>query len=129
MFSGMFSMALSLRSGWLLVSVLAVGSLVSPASAQTANELLQNPQGNDLQGSINNGSFSVLNLVNQINLSGGTSAAQFEANQQRNLNQEFANFRDRQRQPVGPEVLTPPANNGSPTSQPAIPQQDNSPAQ
>ncbi len=108
------------------LAVLALMSCVSsgvalPANAQSAAEVLQNPQSGNLQQDLNGGNFNVLNLVNQAVLrGGGQTPEQFNQGQQRNLNDAVANFRQQQQLQIGPQIIQPgAAQNPAAAPQPA----------
>jgi hypothetical protein len=60
-----------------------------------------------------------MNLINRIQLQGGRSSGEFAAEQQENLNSAAAEFRDKQRQQIQPQVqpIVPPATEAQPAAQ------------
>jgi hypothetical protein len=116
---------------WMLISWMGIGAtmfLVTQRTlAQTVTssplEDFQQNNPNDLSSVLNNnsgvGGASLMNLINRIQLQGGRSSGEFAAEQQENLNSAAAEFRDKQRQQIQPQVqpIVPPATEAQPAAQ------------
>jgi len=82
-----------------------------PVTAQTAQDLEQaNQDFNDVfSGGEGNGSGSLLNLLNRMQLLNGRSPGEFAAEQNESLNSEFERFRQEQQEKLGAPGTTPAA--------------------
>lgn len=109
-------------TSWIVAgATLLLGTQVlisQPATAQTAQDLEQaNQDFNDVfSGGEGNGSGSLLNLLNRMQLLNGRSPGEFAAEQNENLNSEFERFRQQQQQKLG--TPAPKATPADPQSAP-----------
>lgn len=82
-----------------------------PAIAQTAQDLQQADQSlnNVFSGADGTGGSSIFNLLNRIQLLNGRSPGEFAAEQTKNLNSEFAEFRKKQQLKLDSPEIVPTA--------------------